>query len=222
MRLLASLEGSHELIIASQGLTPRRNDLLGAENEGSGTGSGDLQTSTLSDPHFWLDPVFAVRYVENIRDRMIELDPDGKEEYKRNAQAYIAQLQTLNEWIADQVNQVPPISRVLVTNHESLGYFADRYGFKIVGTILPSTSSQAAPSGRQIAWLIESIRKFKVKAVFLETGSNLQLAQQISLETGVRVVDSLFSDSLSASAGPAPTYLDLMRHNTNTIVNALK
>jgi ABC-type Zn uptake system ZnuABC Zn-binding protein ZnuA len=163
-----------------------------------------------------------IHYVENIRDGLSQADPGGKEIYARNAQAYMAQLQALDAWISDQVAQIPANRRLLVTNHESFGYFADRYGLRIIGAIIPSVSTSASPSAQQLAALIDQIKATGAPAVFLETGSNPQLAQQIAAETGIQVVTDLYTHSVSAADGPAPTYLELMRYNTKQIVEALK
>jgi ABC-type Zn uptake system ZnuABC Zn-binding protein ZnuA len=160
--------------------------------------------------------------VENIRDGLIQADPAGKDIYTRNASAYIAQLNDLDAWITAEVAQIPVEQRLLVTNHESLGYFADRYGFRVIGAIIPSVSTSASPSAKQLAALIDKIKASKAPAIFLETGSNPQLAQQIAHETGVKVVSDLYTHSVSAPDGPAPTYIDLMRYNTQQIVEALK
>lgn len=174
------------------------------------------------DPHFWLDPTKAIRYVQNIREGLSQADPDGREIYAANAAAYIAQLQDLDAWIAEQVAQLPSDRRLLVTNHESFGYFADRYGFKIIGTIIPAVSTNAAPSAWQIAQLVDTIRATGVKAIFLETGTNPQLAEQIAREAGVKIIATLYTHSLSPPGGDAPTYLDMMMYNTRTIVESLR
>ena len=118
------------------------------------------------DPHFWLDPLNVVKYVENIRDGLIAADPAGKDVYTQNADAYIAQLNELDAWIKQQVVAIPDERRLIVTNHESFGYFADRYGFKIIGTIIPSVSSGASPSAQQMARLMDHIRETNASAIF--------------------------------------------------------
>ncbi|MCA1954325.1 MAG: metal ABC transporter substrate-binding protein [Anaerolinea sp.] len=174
------------------------------------------------DPHFWLDPLSAVHYVENIRDGLIQADPEGKELYTKNAAAYIARLQELDGWIREQVKTIPPENRLIVTNHESFGYFADRYGFTVVGTIIPSVSTGSAPSAQQLARLVDRVRSTGAKAIFLETGSNPQLAQQIAQETGLHVVSDLYTHSITPPGGNAPTYIDMMKYNVQAIVQALK
>ncbi len=203
-KVLDNVGGKHAVIDSSAGLANR----AGAGQE--------------IDPHFWLDPNEVIHYVENIRDGLTQADPQGKDTYAQNAAAYIAQLQTLDQWIRQQVAQIPPERRLLVTNHESLGYFADRYGFKIIGTVVPGTNSEASPSAQQLAQLINNIKQSGAPAIFLETGTNPQLADQVAQETGVKVVTDLYTHSISAPGGKAPTYIDMMKYNTQAIVDALK
>ncbi len=206
----AGLEGFLERLLESAGGRAR---ILVA--------SGVLAESGV-DPHFWLDPNHVIRYVENIRDGLSQADPEGRALYARNAEAYIARLQELDRWIAGQVQGIPPERRLLVTDHQVLSYFADRYGLRIVGTLVPGASPEAAPSARQMAQLVEDIRASRAPAIFLETGENSQLARQLAAEAGIRVVGGLYTHSLSGPDGPAPTYIEMMRHNTRLIVEALK
>jgi ABC-type Zn uptake system ZnuABC Zn-binding protein ZnuA len=210
-RLLDNAGGNRQIIEASKGLTsrkPSKGEPVDADNP--------------VDPHFWLDPNNVVKYVENIRDGLSQADPDGAATYAANASAYIAKLKELDPWIVEQVKVLPVERRLLVTNHESLGYFADRYGFKIIGSIIPSISTDSSPSAQQLANLIDQINKTHAPAIFLETGANPQLANQISQETGVKVVTGLYTHSISDASGPAPTYIDMMKYNVRAIVNALK
>jgi ABC-type Zn uptake system ZnuABC Zn-binding protein ZnuA len=174
------------------------------------------------DPHFWLAPPNVIRYVENIRDGLIQADPDGKTSYAANADAYIAQIVELDRWIEDQVKQIPVKRRLLVTNHESLGYFADLYGFEIIGAVIPSVSTDASPSARELAHLVERIKATGTRAIFMETGANPQLSKQVAKETGVEVVAELHIHSITEPGGPAPTYIEMMKYNVTTIVDALK
>lgn len=174
------------------------------------------------DPHFWLDPNLVVTYVENIRDALSQADPAGAATYAANAEAYIALLKELDAWIAEEVAQIPPDQRKLVTNHESFGYFADRYGFQVIGTVVPNISPMAQPSAQQLARLADWVKEAGVKAIFLETGANPKLAEQLAQETGIRVVTELYSHSITDAGGPAPSYLDMMRYNTRAIVEALR
>nr|MBC7245265.1 zinc ABC transporter substrate-binding protein [Chloroflexota bacterium] len=213
-RLLRSVGGERVVIEASTGLvsrTPHEGEVLEGEAHGHE-----------HDPHFWLDPNLVIRYVENIRDGLSQVDPEGAAVYAANAAAYVTQLKELDAWIAEQIAQIPPQRRLLVTNHESFGYFADRYGLRIVGTVIPSVSTGASPSARQLARLVDAIKASGAPAIFLETGSNPQLAQQLARETGVKIVTNLYTHSLGAAGGSPSSYIEMMRHNTRVIVDGLK
>jgi ABC-type Zn uptake system ZnuABC Zn-binding protein ZnuA len=216
-KLLANAGGDRPLVEASHGLVSR------SAREGEVLEGGVIATGPTSepDPHFWLDPVMAVRYVQNIRDALSRIDPAGEKIYGANADAYIRQLRDLDAWIAGQVATIPPEKRALVTNHESLGYFADRYGFRIIGTVIPSVSTEASPTARQLARLVDGLKAVGAHAVFLEVGASPQLARQVAQEAGIPVVTELYTHSLTDSSGPAPTYLDMMRYDMKTIVDAL-
>ena len=216
-KLLTADKGKQRIIVASAGLTSREEG-----DEDAGTDETKEDHSHAADPHFWLDPNNVMKYVENIRDGLSEVDPEGSATYAANAAAYSAQLKDLDRWIVEQVKHIPPENRLLVTNHESLGYFADRYGFKIIGTVLPSVGTGTSPSAQQMARLVDRIRSVQAKAIFLETGSNTQLAEQVARETGVTVVMQLYTHSITESGGVAPTYIDMMKFNTRAIVDALK
>jgi ABC-type Zn uptake system ZnuABC Zn-binding protein ZnuA len=205
--LLDNAGGTRLVIQASNGLTPRP-DLTGEHPEG--------------DPHFWLDPNEVIKYVENIRDGLIQVDPQGQSIYTANTAAYTLRLQSLDAWIKEQVAQIPAGNRQLVTNHESLGYYAARYGFSVVGSVIPSFSSDSDPTARELANLIDLIKSSGARAIFMETGSNTNLAEQIAGETNARIVTDLFTHSVSAANGPAPTYIDMMKYNVTQIVNAVK
>ncbi len=215
---LKNAEGERMVIEASRGLAMREPEDAGMAH----TEEEEADHPHEGDPHFWLDPVLAIRYVENIRDGLGSVDPAGRETYAANAAEYIARLQELDAWIRAQVATIPPERRLLVTNHESFGYFADRYGFTVVGTVIPSVSSGASPSAQQMAQLVEHIKATGAPAIFLETGSNPQLARQLAQETGVKAVTELYTHSITEADGPAPTYIEMIRFNVKAIVEALK
>ena len=109
-----------------------------------------------------------------------------------------------------------------MTNHESFGYFADRYGFEVTGTLLPSVTTGASPSAQQLARLVDQIRASGSPAIFLEGGANPQLAQQVAREAGVKVVTGLYTHSITSPGGAAPTYIEMMKQNVLMIAAALK
>jgi ABC-type Zn uptake system ZnuABC Zn-binding protein ZnuA len=175
----------------------------------------------VSDPHMWLDPTRVIEYVENIRAGLTQHDPEGAETYQTNADEYTRKLVELDEWIEEQVAQISPDRRLLVTNHEALGYFSERYGFTVIGTVLPSVSSDASASAAQLAGLVDEIRGSGASAIFLDASENPNLAQQIADETEIIVITDLHLESLTESS-PAGTYIDMMQHNVMQIVSALR
>ena len=197
--ILTNIGGSEKIIEASAGLT-----------------------AVNGDPHFWLDPNTVLVYVDNISDALARIDPDGKNVYISNASAYKQKLIELDTWIKLEVEKIPLENRLLVTNHETLGYFASRYGFQVIGSLLASLSSEASPSPRELAQLSDSLRVLPVRVIFLDAGSNPKLAEQIAAETNAKIVTDLYSESLSPAGGPASTYLDMMKYNVSVIVSALQ
>jgi ABC-type Zn uptake system ZnuABC Zn-binding protein ZnuA len=175
-----------------------------------------------SDPHFWLDPRLVKTYVSNIRDAFSEADPAGTAEYEANAAAYDTRLDELDAWIEAQVDQLPPSSRKLVMNHASHGYFADRYGLEVIGTVIPGAGTSASPTAQQLGELTRAIRDSGVRAIFVEIDENPDLAKQIAAETGVAVVSDLLDHSLTPAGGVAPSYIDMMKYDTRRIVEALR
>lgn len=214
--LLENAGGEPLVIEATAGLEP-----LTAEHDTEDTESAEGHGHEAGDPHMWLDPNLVITYVENIRDGLSKADPDGAESYQSNAEAYMDQLKDLDAWIAAQVQTVPVERRLLVTNHEALGYFAERYGFEIVDTILPSFSSEASASAQEIAAAVNAVKESGAPAIFLSEVENTKLAEQIAAETGVQVVATLHFESLT-EGDPAATYIAMMKHNVTQIVNALK
>jgi ABC-type Zn uptake system ZnuABC Zn-binding protein ZnuA len=204
--LLQNASGA-SLVVASEGLKPLA-DPSGQHNQG--------------DPHMWMNPLNVVQYVNNIRDGLSKSDPAGSAAYAANAEAYDAQLKALDEWIRSQIAQIPPERRLLVTNHDSLGYFAEAYGFRLVGTVIPGISTDASTSAQEVASLIQTIKSNAAPAIFVDVSENPKLAEQIASESGARVVTGLYIGTLSAPNGPAPTYIDMMKYDVTLLVDALR
>ena len=138
----------------------------------------------LYDPHFWFDPIRVQVAVSEIAGLLAALDPDRSDAYRANADAYNAQLDELHAWTEEQVGMVPTARRLLVTSHDSLGYFAARYGFEVVGTVIPSISTEVEPSAEDLVALTEEISKYDVPAVFGETTVSERLAEAVAAESG--------------------------------------
>lgn len=174
------------------------------------------------DAHFWTDPMNVKVWAANIAEAFAEADPANAETYRANAAAYQAQLDALNEEVAEILSVIPDERRVLVTNHEFLGYFAVHYSFEIVGVVLPGGTTLAEPEPQQIADLVRSIEAEGVSAIFVEFSATQALAAAIAAEAGQPVqLVHLYSGALSEADGPAATYLDYMRFNARAIAEAL-
>lgn len=213
--LLENADGERLVIVASDGLEPHPME------EDAGEEHAGEEEHEAGDPHMWLDPNLVITYVENIRDGLSQADPGGAEVYRSNAEAYIAQLKDLDSFIKSQVESIPAERRLLVTNHEALGYFAERYGFTIVDTILPSFSSEASASAQEVASAIEKIKLSGAPAIFLGEVENDSLAEQIASETDIKVVRDLYLETLT-DGPPAATYIEMMKYNVTQIADALK
>jgi ABC-type Zn uptake system ZnuABC Zn-binding protein ZnuA len=174
------------------------------------------------DPHVWHEVTNAVHMVGKVRDGLCEIDPANAAVYRANADAYIARLRELDAWIVTAVKAVPADRRKLVTSHDTFGYFARRYGFAVVGRVLPSYSTETAdPSAAEFGDLVSKVKGQKVPAVFCEASHNAKLVERLAAAAGVRVAPPLYTDALGAKGSPGETYLGMMRHNVTTIVDAL-
>ena len=182
------------------------------------SGEGDDHLS--ADPHVWLDPANVVIWVQNIESALAGYDPAHADAYHENSRAYIAQLNELDAWIAQQTAGIPAENRRLVTDHMLFGYFAEKYGFEVIGAVIPSYSAMAQPSAQQLAQLEDAIRQYGVKVILVGNTVNPALANRIAADTGIELVP-FYTGSLSEPTGPAPTYLDYMRYNVSVIVDAL-
>ncbi len=181
--------------------------------EGLPTGDPD-QAVGAQDPHLWMDPLTMKMVVDALA---VQLKTDLGIVVADRAKDLDTRLDVLNQEIADQAATVPPANRKLVTGHESLGYFAQRYGFKLVGAIIPSLTSQAEVSAADLAALKKQIQENQVKAIFTELGTPPAVAAAIGKETGVKVVE-LTTHSLPAD----DSYFTFMRDIAKVITGALK
>jgi len=173
-----------------------------------------------TDPHVWFDPANLIIWAENIARTLARLDPEHEDGYVSGALRYEQTLRDLDAWIASEVATIPQESRTLVTDHEDFAYFASRYGFELVGAVIPSSSTLVEPSAQGLATLEAAIRDRGVRAVFAGTTVNPILAEQVAKDTGIRI-EFLYTGALTAPGGPASTYLELMRYDVQTIIRAL-
>lgn len=170
------------------------------------------------DPHWWQNPRNGVIAVEEIRDALIAADPEGRGMYAANATAYVADLLALDRAIEVCVDGVPADKRTLVTDHDALGYYADRYAIKVVGTIIPALSTQAQASAGEVTRLVRTIRAEQVKTIFSESSVNPKLARAIARESGAKVGTDLYADALGPEGSPGETYIGSLKANTIALV----
>ncbi len=174
-----------------------------------------------ADPHTWTDPHNVMIWTQTIAQALGEADPQHAADYAARSQAYLQTLADLDAWILAQVALIPEEERMIVTDHLTLGYFAQRYGFVQVGAIMPGYSTLAEPSAQELAGLEDAIRGQEVQAVFVGNTVNPQLAQRVADDTGVALV-FLYTGSLSEAGGEAATYKDYMVFNVTAILQGLK
>ena len=179
------------------------------------------EESGVCDPHVWQDVANVILWANNLADTFTALDPSNTEVYRANADAYIDQLAALDAEIREMVSTIPEDRRVLVTNHDFMGYFAHAYAFEIAATVLPGSATGSEIAPQELAALIELVQTEGVPAIFAENTTNPQFADLIAQEAGISVVTTLYSDALGGAESGAETYIDMMRFNTQTIVEAL-
>lgn len=173
------------------------------------------------DPHVWLDPLRVAAMADAVAEALADIDPTT--EWAANAAGYRATLVEAHRKITEMLLPIPPAERKLVTNHDALGYFADRYGFSIVGVVIPGTSSIAQPSSADIARLIDTMREEGVNVIFAETSLPTGLADAVAAELGESVsVVELHTGSLGAPGTPAEDLVGMLVENARLIAEALQ
>jgi ABC-type Zn uptake system ZnuABC Zn-binding protein ZnuA len=205
-KLLSNAASKTKVITLTDGLKPRRFLEDGQR---------------INDPHMWWDLTRTQAYVTRIAKALETADPAGKTVYSSNAKKYNAELTKLDAWAKLEISKIPANKRKLVTNHDALGYFAARYGFKIIGQVIPSLGTEQAPSARELAALSRTIQREGVKAIFIENTLNPKLAQTLADESGAKVAPALYTDSLGNPGSSGDTFVKAFRYNVQTILNAL-
>lgn len=176
------------------------------------------------DPHLWFDVRLWMKVVEKVRDSLIELDIDNKVRYQENSKRYLSQLTELHQYIKSQVERVPPEKRVLVTAHDAFNYFGNAYGFEVRGLQGISTVSEAAIS--DVQELATFIAERQIPAIFVESSVSSRSLEAVKAAVkskgfAVRIGGELFSDAMGHEGTPEGTYIGMVKHNIDTIVNAL-
>lgn len=212
------LDGWLDQVVDSAGGDARQVTLIDSVKTIEGEGEhGGKET----DPHWWQNPRNAILAVAAIRDALIKADPDGRPGYDRRAAAYTTKLRRLDAEVERCSDEVPADQRKLVTTHDALGYFADRYGLEVIGAVIPSLSTQAQPSAKDVGQLVDQIKSEGVKAIFPEASLSKKLEQAISREAGAEVGGQLWADTLGPKGSSGDTYLDAMRANAAALAEGM-
>lgn len=196
--------GSKTEVVVTEGLTPMTDE----------KGFGD------PDPHAWFDVTNVKTYADNVAKGLIEIDPGNKEYYETNLKEYRLKLDSLDAWIKEQINTIPESQRVLITSHDAFRYFGRAYNIEVKG--LQGISTEAKIRTEDLKNLIDYVKQKDLKSVFIETSVNPKLLEQISSETNAKIGGTLYSDSIGNEGTPEGTYIGAVKHNVNTVVNALK
>lgn len=171
------------------------------------------------DPHAWQSIHNGEVYVKNIAAAFCQADKDGCPTYTANSEAYLKKLAGLETEVKTVIKAIPAEKRTIITSHDAFGYFERDYGLKFIAP--EGISTEAEASAADVAKLVDQVKEDKASAIFLENITNPRLIEQIAKETGLKVGGTLYSDALSGTDGPASTYIDMFRHNVNTMKSAI-
>ncbi|QAY74855.1 zinc ABC transporter substrate-binding protein [Agromyces protaetiae] len=194
-----------------------------AEDEHAEEGEDHEHEHAEGNPHIWTDPALAEVMVQNIAAGLEQIDGIDAAQIEANETAYLDKLTALDDWIRENVDQVPADKRLLVTNHDAFTYFVEAYGITFVGSVIPSFDDNAEPSAAEIDELVAKIKATGVKAVFSEASISPKTAETIAREAGVEVFsgdDALYGDSLGVEGSPGATYIGSQIHNVTRILQS--
>ncbi|MEM1118944.1 MAG: zinc ABC transporter substrate-binding protein [Bacteroidota bacterium] len=172
-----------------------------------------------ADPHAWMDAQLGLIYIENIKNALAALDPDNADVYEFNYGVYKKQLEDLHQYIKTEIQKIPVEKRVLITSHDAFQYYGRAYGIRLEAVLGTSTDAQAQTS--DIIRLNKVIKANKVPALFVESTVNPKLLKQLATDNDIEIGGQLYADSIGDKDSPAPTYLDMLKYNTDVIVAAL-
>ena len=171
------------------------------------------------DPHAWMNVTNAYIYIKNIKNAFIDLLPEHEEAFESNYKIYLQKLKDLDTYILEQINSIPEEKRILITSHDAFQYYGRHYGIRLEAILGVSTDAQAQTS--DVTRINTVIRESKVPAVFMESTINPKLLEQLAKDNHIVIGGELFADSIGGEDSDAPTYIEMMKHNTDTIVEGL-
>ncbi len=214
--VLRGAKGTHTVeVIAAEGLELVLLQGVEAQNAGAEESNLNKQRGSQEDPHFWQNPVFAIHYVERIRDGLAVADPDHQQEYMAQAKNYIEELEELDREIAQTLGQVPPQRRHLVTLHDAFGHFAVRYGWK-ASAFVASDADEAGPA--DVVRIMDQVRDELLPAVFAGPQFRSDVIQRVADDAGVDIWP-IHSDIAETGV---TSYTDMMRFNARTLAEHLR
>lgn len=172
------------------------------------------------DPHVWFDVLIWAACVDRVAGALGEAAPDKAAEFARRGDELKSRYTQLDGWVRQEIEKLPRERRVMVTSHDAYNYFGRAYGFEVVGLQGISTVTEAGLS--DLTRLVDFIKKRKIPAIFVESSVSKDAIERVSQDSGARVGGELFSDAMGAEGTPEGTYEGMIKHNVNTLVNALK
>ena len=178
-----------------------------------------LTYANSADPHAWMNASNGIIYAENIKNAMVKYDAANKDFYEKNFEAYRKKLQDLDQYIQEQIQTIPKQQRILITSHDAFQYYGRKYGIRLESILGTSTDAQAQTS--DYTKVDKVIRESGVPAVFIESTVNPKMLQQLAESNDITIGGSLFSDSIGNKDSDAPSYLAMLKYNTDVIVKAL-
>ena len=221
---IAEIGSGVPVVAISADIEPLRFDTNEHTHEDKGQAT-DEPAHSGANPHVWFSVPNAMQWTKNVAQVLSELDPAHAETYASNAAAYQGELAELEAYTEGQLGQIPEDRRFLVTNHDAFGYFADSYGFTVIGTVIPGMSTLAEPSANDLASLIEEMGQHGLCTIFTETTVSDTLAQTVAGELNncedVNVV-KLYTGSIGPVGSGADSYIGMFRTNVAAIVEGLR
>jgi ABC-type Mn2+/Zn2+ transport system ATPase subunit/ABC-type Zn uptake system ZnuABC Zn-binding protein ZnuA len=203
-KLIDQAGGKALLITASDGIEP----------------IGSAEHANSYDPHAWMDPLLGRIYIRNMANGLQRLLPDHAAEIERNFEAYDRQLLELHTYIESRIAEIPAEHRIIATTHDAFRYFGNRYGMRVLSVLGTTTDAEVRVSDLQA--LISTIEAENLPALFIESTINPKLLQQVAADAGIRIGGSMYADSMGPKGSGADTYLSMLRHNADTLVEGLK
>ncbi|MBO1017697.1 zinc ABC transporter substrate-binding protein [Achromobacter sp. SD115] len=207
-------------VVASQGVKPRKFAGGGHDDDDHDHDHDHGHQHGDADPHAWQNLANGAIYARNVAEGLAAADPARADAYRQRARAYAARLQALDAQVRKTFSAIPAERRKIVTSHDAFGYFGDAYGVAFIPAM--GVSTDAEPAAREVARIIEQVKRERVPAVFVENISSPRLVQQISRETGAKVGGTLYSDALSKPGQPGATYLEMFEWNARQLAAAMQ